>query len=84
MSCFAQLTMGNGGLFRSWSYALQDAPHPSFSSKPCCFCSQGGRTLHLIAAVLHLRGEKLCAQPAEDAHGNVLLWNGEVPTVCMQ
>lgn len=34
--------------------------------------------MHLIAAVLHLRGEKLCAQPAEDAHGNILLWNGEV------
>eukprot|EP00903_Cladosiphon_okamuranus_P015321 g14154.t1 len=39
---------------------------------------QGGRRLHLIAAVLHLRGDRLCAQPAEDAHGNVLLWNGEV------
>ncbi|CBJ28319.1 conserved unknown protein [Ectocarpus siliculosus] len=39
---------------------------------------EGGWTLHLMAAVLHLRGEELCAQPAEDAHGNVLLWNGEV------
>ncbi|CAM9967587.1 unnamed protein product, partial [Ectocarpus sp. 8 AP-2014] len=38
---------------------------------------EGGWTLHLMAAVLHLRGEELCAQPAEDAHGNVLLWNGE-------
>ncbi|CAN0513855.1 unnamed protein product [Ectocarpus sp. 12 AP-2014] len=39
---------------------------------------EAGWTLHLMAAVLHLRGEELCAQPAEDAHGNVLLWNGEV------
>ncbi|CAN0330863.1 unnamed protein product [Ectocarpus sp. 12 AP-2014] len=38
---------------------------------------EGGWTLHLMAAVLHLRGEELCGQPAEDAHGNVLLWNGE-------
>ncbi|CAM9789093.1 unnamed protein product [Scytosiphon promiscuus] len=37
-----------------------------------------GRTLHLMAAVLHLRGEHLCPQPAEDVDGNVLLWNGEV------
>lgn len=35
-----------------------------------------------MAAVLHLRGEQLCAQPAGDAHGNVLLWNGEV-CACM-
>ncbi|CAN0376837.1 unnamed protein product [Scytosiphon promiscuus] len=31
-----------------------------------------------MAAVLHLRGEHLCPQPAEDAGGNILLWNGEV------
>lgn len=45
-----------------------------------CFSTrfQRGRELHLLAAVLHLRGDRLCAQPAEDAHGNVLLWNGEV------
>ena len=51
---------------------------PSFTPVNAVACSQGGRTLHLIAAVLHLRGEQLCAQPAEDAHGNILLWNGEV------
>lgn len=33
-----------------------------------------------MAAVLHLRGEQMCAQPAGDADGNVLLWNGEVRT----
>lgn len=31
-----------------------------------------------MAAVLHLRGDVMCAQPAEDENGNVLLWNGEV------
>ena len=30
------------------------------------------------AAVLHLRGAEPCAQPAEDAEGNILCFNGEV------
>jgi asparagine synthetase B (glutamine-hydrolysing) len=35
-------------------------------------------SLLLMSSVLHLRGTEMCAQPAQDAAGNVLLWNGEV------
>jgi asparagine synthetase B (glutamine-hydrolysing) len=37
-------------------------------------------SLFLMSSVLHLRGTVMCAQPAQDAAGNVLLWNGEVLT----
>lgn len=37
-----------------------------------------GWALALHAAVLHLRGPRLVAQPVEDRAGNVLCWNGEV------
>ena len=30
------------------------------------------------AAVLHMRGAKLCQQPAEDEEGNILCFNGEL------
>ena len=35
-------------------------------------------SLVLLASVLHMRGPRLCPQPAQDEAGNVLLWNGEV------
>lgn len=35
-------------------------------------------SLVLLASVLHMRGPCICSQPAQDASGNVLLWNGEV------
>lgn len=34
--------------------------------------------LAIYAAVLHLRGDALFAQPVADAEGNVLGWNGEI------
>ena len=34
--------------------------------------------LWMHAAVLHLRGEVMCGQPARDAAGNALCWNGQV------
>lgn len=61
-----------------WTAAYRSQSSFFLSASLSILFSQGGRTLHLIAAVLHLRGESLCAQPAEDACGNVLLWNGEV------
>ncbi|RDD46244.1 Asparagine synthetase domain-containing protein 1 [Trichoplax sp. H2] len=36
------------------------------------------KTMNFHGCVLHLRGEKLGCQPAIDANGNVLLWNGEI------
>jgi asparagine synthetase B (glutamine-hydrolysing) len=36
----------------------------------------GGIAMH--SAVLHLRGLHRCDQPVQDAHGNMLCWNGEV------
>ena len=35
-------------------------------------------SLAMHAAVLHLRGEEICQQPAVDDGGNALCWNGEV------
>lgn len=37
-----------------------------------------GWDMALHAAVLHLRGPEMVAQPVEDAEGGVLCWNGEV------
>src|SRR4051812_12228496 len=42
-----------------------------------CVVREDG-ALALCAAVLHMRGERMALQPAEDAAGNFLLWNGEV------
>jgi asparagine synthetase B (glutamine-hydrolysing) len=28
--------------------------------------------------VLHLRGDEMAVQPAQDSQGNLLLWNGEI------
>ena len=41
------------------------------SSNGCCF-------VHLVAVVLHLRGERIAKQPVEDRCGNILAWNGEI------
>ena len=38
----------------------------------------GGGDGALWASVLHLRGTERCDQPARDADGNALCWNGEV------
>ncbi len=38
----------------------------------------GYAAVALSAAVLHMRGESLTPQPHRDAHGNALLFNGEV------
>ena len=35
-------------------------------------------SLAMHAAVLHLRGEEICQQPAVDDGGSALCWNGEV------
>ena len=40
--------------------------------------SEGSFELWLAGAVLSLRGHELVRQPLIDAHGNALLWNGEI------
>ncbi|XP_078460118.1 asparagine synthetase domain-containing protein 1 isoform X2 [Lampetra planeri] len=40
--------------------------------------TSAGFELRFLARVLHLRGDSPEPQPAVDARGNVLLWNGEV------
>ncbi|OQR88312.1 asparagine synthetase domain-containing protein [Achlya hypogyna] len=49
-------------------------PDHCASVRPSC----GDTFVELSAAVLHLRGGTMAQQPAMDASGNVLLWNGEV------
>lgn len=39
--------------------------------------AEAAASLRVFAAVLHLRGDMLTPQPAVDALGNVLCWNGE-------
>lgn len=34
--------------------------------------------ISMIGCVLHIQGDKVACQPAEDNNGNILLWNGEV------
>lgn len=36
------------------------------------------KVLNFHGCVLHIRGEELAHQPAFDAYGNALLWNGEI------
>ncbi|TYZ65882.1 hypothetical protein PybrP1_002994 [[Pythium] brassicae (nom. inval.)] len=51
---------------------------PDFSAQlPLAFPSTAAFSSRVFAAVLHLRGDQLAPQPAVDALGNVLCWNGE-------
>ena len=43
-----------------------------------CYVSLPTCSAHFIGHVLHLRGEIVAEQPAQDKEGSVLLWNGEI------
>ncbi|XP_052280392.1 asparagine synthetase domain-containing protein 1-like isoform X2 [Dreissena polymorpha] len=47
-------------------------------SHQCSLNLACGLKATFIGHVLHLRGNCLATQPAEDAYGNLLLWNGEI------